>query len=94
MKRIVIEVDDVVAKNWKMSSQEVRDRVTKIVTRELKYPIGYGRPDEKEAWERYKKNLATLPKYLESIKESQNEAAKNGLTQDILDQLLAEDVES
>ncbi|MBB5437877.1 hypothetical protein HDC92_001551 [Pedobacter sp. AK017] len=92
MKRIVLEVDNVIAENWKICGQSLRDKVTKIVSRELKYPIGYARPDENEAWERYKKNLATLPKYLESIKECQNEAVKNGLTQDILDELLKEDV--
>lgn len=90
MKRIVIEVDDVVARNWKMSCQEVRDRVTKIVARELKYPKGYARPDEKEAWERYQRNLARLPETILNMKRSQEEAARNGLTEEILEKLLVE----
>jgi hypothetical protein len=64
MKRIVIEVDDVV------------------------YPKGYARPDGKEAWERYQRNLARLPETILNMKRSQEEAARNGLTEEILEKLL------
>lgn len=90
MKRIIIEVDNVIAENWKFCCQAVRDKVTKIVSRELKYPIGYARPDEKELDNHRGMVLARLPESIENIKKSQEEAARNGLTEEILEKLLAE----
>lgn len=93
MKRIVLEVDNIIAENWKICGQGLRDKVTKIVSRELKYPIGYARPDEKEAWERYQRNLKRLPQTIENMKMSHEEAARNGLSEEILEKLLIEDDE-
>lgn len=93
MKCIIIEVEDVVAKNWKISCQEVRDKVARIVTRELTYPIGYARPDERELEEHRKMVCARLPQSMENMKKTQDEAARNGLTEEILEKLLSEDDE-
>lgn len=58
---------------------------------ELKYPLGYARPKERKATLRLQKNLKKLPKSIFNIKRSQKEAAKNGLTEEILEKLLSED---
>ncbi len=54
-------------------------------------PLGYARPDEKKARIRFEQNLKRLPKSIANIKRSQKEAARNGLTEEILNQLLTED---
>lgn len=93
MKNIVIEVDEIIARNWKMSSKEVRERVARIVTRELKYPIGYARPAERELTQHRKVTFAKLPECIMNLRISQEVAASNGMTAEILKELLVENNE-
>jgi len=89
MKRIVIEVEDTLAQNW-VNCRELRNRIIKMVNKELTYPPGYGRPDEQAAWAFYQHNLIRLPETVNMMKKHQEEAAKNGLTAEILKNLLAD----
>ena len=74
MERIILEVDDAVAKKWRRSSDEIRRRLEKSFEKQIEIVS----QSEKEA--RFEKLLT----------KAREEAAGNGLTEEILQQLLNE----
>lgn len=113
MERIVIEVDDVTAKKWRLSSQKSRNRVSQQVNIILAKEFA----DSKEDFLQYLDELRSTMKerglteekvneilneddisyeikaaHFESLlHKASDEAARNGLTEEILQQLLNEE---
>jgi hypothetical protein len=75
MERIVLEVDDQTAKAWRNTSAKLRTQIEKNLEQVLNDSLN----KSKEA------NYELL------LREIRNEAAKNGLTEEILTQLLNEE---
>ena len=75
MDRIVIEVDDSLARKWRDAAPEVKDQVGKDFEKKLD-----------EILHRYKQNDLDL-----NLKQARQEAASNGLTEEILQKLLNEE---
>ena len=75
MERIIIEVDSATAKNWRNISPKFKIQLGKRIGKE----INHISQKMKEA------NFEDL------LKEARKEAAKNGLTEDILQKLLNEE---
>ena len=74
MERIVLEVDDQVAKNWRFSSEKKRQEVNKTISKMLE--VAFKQKDDDE--------------FIQFIKEVQDKAAERGLTEDILNDILNE----
>jgi ferritin len=74
MERIVLEVDDQVAKNWRFSSEKKRQEVNKTINKMLEIAFGQKEDDD----------------FIQFIKEVQDKAAERGLTEDILNDILNE----
>ena len=72
MERIVLEVDDQVAQNWRYSSETKRREAANTVNKVLHVVFG----DDKGA------------DFIEFVKEIQEKAAERGLTEDILNNIL------
>lgn len=72
MERIVLEVDDQVAKNWKYSSEKKRQQVNNTINKMLQ--IAFKREDDDD--------------FIAFVKEIQDKAAERGLTEDILNEML------
>ncbi|RKR81353.1 hypothetical protein BDD43_1498 [Mucilaginibacter gracilis] len=72
MERIVLEVDDNIARNWRYASEQKKLQVTATVNNLLK-----------KAFEQ--KNDAD---FILFVKEVQNKAAERGLTEDLLNDIL------
>jgi len=75
MERIILEVDDQTAKAWRNTSVKLREKIGKNLEQVLNDSLN----KSKEA------NFELL------LQEIRNEAAKNGLTEEILAQLLSEE---
>ena len=75
MSRIIIEVDDRVAKAFQNANPERKKQVNDIINMWLKKAI----------------NDATSDDYKKTLDEMSDEAEKNGLTPEILEQLLKQD---
>ncbi len=75
MERIVLEVDDQTAKAWRNTSAKLRSQIEKNLEQILTDSLNRS----KEA------NFELL------LKDARSEAAKNGLTEEILNQLLNEE---
>ncbi len=75
MKRIVIEVADVTAKKWRLSSQQLRDKISQQINIKLAKEL---MADSKEEFKRF----------LDEVGETMKE---RGLTEDILKDILKED---
>jgi hypothetical protein len=74
MERIVLEVNDHVAKNWRYSSEKKRREVLNTINRIL--DAAFRQKDEDD--------------FIEFVKEIQNKAEQRGLTEDILNSILNE----
>jgi len=75
MERIVIEVDDATAKKWRKASPAIKNRLEKSFEKQIEIVS----QSDKEA------------QFEELLKKAREEAAKNGLTEEILQQLLNEE---
>ena len=75
MERIVIEVDETTAKNWKNSSKKLKSDLGSIISSFLAKALSQNKHDE----------------FSMLIEEVQKEAKANGLTENILSELLRED---
>lgn len=74
MERIVLEVDDQVAKNWRYSSEKRRQEVNSTINKMLE--IAFKRKEDAD--------------FIQFIKEVQDKAVERGLTEDILNDILNE----
>jgi len=74
MERIVLEVDDQVAKNWRYSSEKKRQQVNSTINKMLQ--IAFKRKEDAD--------------FIQFVKELQDKAAERGLTEDILNDILNE----
>jgi ferritin len=74
MERIVLEVDDQVAKNWRYSSEKKRQQVNDTINKMLE--IAFERQEDAD--------------FIQFVKEVQDKAAERGLTEDILNNILNE----
>jgi hypothetical protein len=74
MERIILEVDDQVAKNWRYSSEKKRKEVNSTINKMLQ--IAFKRKGDDD--------------FIQFIKEVQDKAAERGLTEDILNDILNE----
>ena len=74
MERIVLEVDDQVAKNWRYSSENKRRKVNDTINNMLK--LAFRRKEDAD--------------FIQFIKEVQDKAAERGLTEEILNDILNE----
>jgi len=72
MERIVLEVDDQVAKNWRYSSEKKRRQVNDTINKMLK--IAFKRQEDAD--------------FIQFVKEVQDKAAERGLTEDVLNDIL------
>lgn len=75
MERIVIEVDEATAKKWRKVSPKIKNQLEKSFEKQ----IDIVSQSDKEAH------------FEELLKSARKEAAKNGLTEEILQQLLNEE---
>ena len=75
MERIVIEVDEATAKKWRKVSPKIKNRLEKSFEKQIEIVS----QSDKEA------------QFEELLKKAREEAAKNGLTEEILQQLLNEE---
>lgn len=74
MERIVIEVDDATAKKWRKASPKIKSKLKKSFEKQ----IDIISQSDKEA------------RFEELLNKARKEAANNGLTEEILQQLLNE----
>jgi hypothetical protein len=74
MDRIILEVDDQVAKSWRYSSEKKRQEVSNTINTLLQ--IAFKRKADRD--------------FNQFIKEVQDKAAERGLTEDILNDILNE----
>lgn len=74
MDRIILEVDDQVAKNWRYSSEKKRQQVSNTINTLLQ--IAFKRKEDTD--------------FNQFIKEVQDKAAERGLTEDVLNDILNE----
>lgn len=101
MERIVLEVDGNIAAKWKQASAEKRSKVLAFLNNALDLidePTanggvnkGYALPSERKVRRHDERVQNKTPEYLKFLDEMGEIAAKNGLTQQALDELLAED---
>ncbi len=75
MDRIVLEVDDSTAKAWRNTSPKLRAKIEKNLEQVLAYSLSKTKEE----------NFELL------LKDARTEAAKNGLTEEMLNQLLNEE---
>ncbi len=72
MERIILEVDDSVAKEWRYSSEKKRQEVNNTINAMLQ--LAFKKNDDSD--------------FIQFIKEVQEKAAERGLTEDILNDIL------
>ena len=101
MERIVLDVDEQTVEAWNRISPIQRKKITEIVSKALNLfnqsnilqepEVGYARPSENELLAHKKRAEILLPAYIELVEAGKLEAASNGLTQELLDELLLND---
>ncbi|MGV8090273.1 MAG: hypothetical protein AB2L24_00225 [Mangrovibacterium sp.] len=102
MERIILEVDNRTAKKWRYITQQQQKQITRILSQALellenkdnagkKQPIGYGQPSEEMMKDLLAENRKEWPEYKKLLDKGREEAKANGLTEEILNKLLAED---
>lgn len=101
MERIVLEVDSNTAKKWGQASATQRRRILAFLNNVLdqldepnadgQVKKGYALPSEQLLERHGEKAQRRLPEYLKLLDEMGAIAEKNGLTQEALNELLAED---
>jgi hypothetical protein len=74
MDRIILEVDDQVAKSWRYSSEKKRQQVNNTINALLQ--AAFKRKEDAD--------------FMQFVREVQDKAAKRGLTEDILNDILNE----
>lgn len=74
MDRIIVEVDDSVARNWRNATEKEKDNWNEIVNRLMKTG--------------FKKDKESFSDFLDRISKK---AEENGMTEEILNQLLNEE---
>jgi uncharacterized protein YihD (DUF1040 family) len=74
MDRIILEVDDQVAKSWRYSSEKKRQQVNNTINTLLQ--AAFKRKEDAD--------------FIQFVKEVQDKAAERGLTEDILNDILNE----
>ena len=72
MDRIILEVDDQVAKNWRYSSEKKRREVSGAINKMLELAFKQKGDDD----------------FIQFVKEVQDKAAERGLTEEILNEIL------
>jgi hypothetical protein len=72
MERIILEVDDQVARNWRYSSEKKRQQVNETINKLLQLAFKRGEHTD----------------FSQFINEIQSKAAERGLTEDILNDIL------
>ena len=100
MAEIILNVDERAAQKWQSVSQKKRNKLSKLISYFLDLydediltnpKPGYGLLKTtviNKQIKKIRKNESAYTKFLEAIRKEAND---NGLTQEILDQLLAED---
>ena len=97
MERIVIEVNKVTANKWRSSTRAEKRKLAAVLQKALKKQevtvvqepaLGYARPPEEVLQAHYERVQKTLPEYRAFLDEIGKKAEANGLTEDILQQLL------
>ena len=97
MERIVIEVTKVTAKKWRTSTQQQKRKLAAVFQKALEEKdathaqepkLGYARPSEEVLQAHFNRVQKTLPEYRAFLDEIGRKAEANGLTEDILQQLL------
>lgn len=85
MERIVIEVDEVVARRWKVSPKELRDKAALLISRLLS-----SEKEVKYEGEELETPLArdNFAEYLTALRDKMSE---RGLTQEKLDEILRDE---
>ena len=100
MAEIIIKVDERAAEKWQLISQKKRNRLAALVSSVLDLndenilaepEPGYGLPEQSVIKKHVKKLRKNEAEYTRILEAARKEAAAMGMTQDILDQLLAED---
>jgi hypothetical protein len=74
MQRIILEVDEQVAKAWRYSSEKKRLKVNEAISKILKSAFSLKKDDD----------------FIDFVKDVQNKAKTRGLTEDILNDILNE----
>ncbi|MCD0489259.1 hypothetical protein LPB86_13545 [Pedobacter sp. MC2016-14] len=96
----MIEVSDEVARNWESSTKTKQRKAINALSniideKEYANPmdivLGSALPPYKEMLTHYNKVRESLPEYLNVVREGAKEAAKNGMNEEILKQILTED---
>jgi ferritin len=72
MDRIILEVDDQVAKSWRYSSEKKRREVSSTINKMLELAFKQKGDDD----------------FIQFVKEVQDKAAERGLTEEILNEIL------
>lgn len=100
MERIILEVDNHTAKRWRYTSPQQQKQIAKIISQTLellekdatvkKRPVGYGRPSEEDIKDLLAENRKEWSGYKKLLDKSRKKAEDNGLTEEILKKLLAE----
>lgn len=101
MGRIILEVNQELAKKWKNSTEEQQARLIILFSRGLELlsssnisssepTHGYARPSEKKLKEHRNQVKQNLENHLQRMDELSLEAFSNGLTLEILEQILPE----
>ena len=75
MERIVLEVDDKIARDWRYASEQKKTEVTATMNKLLEIAFNKQRNDD----------------FMLFVKEVQNKAAATGLTEDLLNEILNEE---
>ncbi len=100
MNKIVIEIPSRAAKKWKAASTKRKKEIAALVAKNLQennnlpeddLKPGYARPSEAELQKHMAKVKESRADYMAFLDRIGKEAAARGLTQEILDKLLAED---
>lgn len=100
MAEIILNVDERAAQKWQSVSQKKRNKLSELISHFLDLydeavptepKAGYGLPETSVINKQVKKLRKSESAYTKFLEATRKEASANGLTQDILDQLLAED---
>jgi hypothetical protein len=98
MAEIILNVDERAAQKWQSVSQKKRNKLSELISHFLDLydeaitepKPGYGLPETSVINKQVKKLRKSKSAYTKFLEAARKEANANGLTQDILDQLLAE----
>ncbi len=100
MERIVIEVNKSAAKKWRTSSRQQKRKLAAVLQKALATDtgvlneprLGYARPPVPVLQAHFNRVQKDLPEYKKFLDELSKKAAERGLTEEILEELLQDDV--